>query len=116
MKINIFILLILVTSISCSSLAKITITPIGATIGEKQEKLFKAEGFDKKGKKVKINPTWTVDTGGDDIGALTQQSNTEAIFKSTDFGVAVITVQEKEIKASAKLFIAKKKVPHMPQK
>jgi len=116
MKFNIFTLLILITSISCSSLAKLTITPIGATIGENSSKSFKAEGFDKKGKKVKINPAWSVDTGGEDIGKLTQQSNTEAIFQSTDYGVAVITVQEKEIKASAKLFIARKKVPHMPQK
>jgi hypothetical protein len=116
MKIKFFVLVILITSISCSSLTKLTITPSGATIGEKQSKSFVAEGFDKKGKKVKINPTWSVDTGGEDIGTLTQQSNTEAIFRSTDFGVAVITVEEKKIKASAKLFIAKKKVPHMPQK
>jgi len=116
MKINICILLILVTSISCSSLAKLTVTPSGATIGENQSKSFVAEGFDKKGKKVKINPAWSVDTGGEDIGTLTQQSNTEATFRSKDFGVAVITVEEKKIKASAKLFIAKKKVPHMPQK
>ena len=116
MKFKSYLLILLITSVSCSSLAKLTITPIGATIGENSSKSFKAEGFDKKGKKVKINPAWSVDTGGEDIGKLTQQSNTEAIFQSTDYGVAVISVQEKEIKASAKLFIARKKVPHMPQK
>lgn len=116
MKIKVFVLAIIVTSISCSSLATLKITPSGATIGENQAKSFVAEGYDKKGKKVKINPTWSVDTGGDDIGTLDQQSNTEATFHSKDFGVAVITVEEKKIKASAKLFIAKKKVPHMPQK
>jgi hypothetical protein len=106
----------MITGISCSSLSKLTITPIGATIGENSSKSFKVEGFNKKGKKVKINPTWTIDTGGEDIGTLTLNSPTEGIFQSTDFGVAVITVQEKEIKASAKLFIAQKKVPHVPQK
>jgi hypothetical protein len=119
MKSKIFILLLSIvatSSVSCSTLAKIQITPIGTTITENEAKSFKVVGFDKNGKKVKINPNWSLDTGGEDIGTLTLQSNTEAIFQSKDFGVAVITVEDRKIKASAKIFIAKKRVFHMPQK
>ena len=119
MKSKIFIPLlsiVAISSVSCSTLAKLQITPIGTTITKNEKKSFKVEGFDKNGKKVKINPNWSLDTGGDDIGTLTLKSNTEAVFQSKDFGVAVVTVEDRKIKASAKVFIAKKRVFRMPQK
>lgn len=118
MKITFFVILsaIIFTSSYCSSLSKIQLTPSAATLFENEEKAFIAEGFDKKGKRVRFNPTWSMDTGGESIGTLRVYSPTQASFQSRRYGVALVTVQEKEIKTTAKIFIIKKKKPHMPQK
>lgn len=91
------------------AVAKMQILPSDSKIKIGETVQLIANGFDKNGKGVAVNPKWSVDAAGQKAVDMKSVDKSQAVFAGKQLGTAVITAEVGGIKATSKIEVVKVK-------